>query len=268
LIFLSSLVSFSQNVKGVIIDDSSKTPISYATLRIKNTKLGTYSDSVGNFQFNNFKNETLIVSAIGYKTKEIKIENVQELIYVFLEQEEIQLNEIVIKNNIEKLKWKNVFPKDKVVFPSAILLEGTSIIRKVKLENIEIIKGLRFRLIEPTDDLTVTIRPLMFDNNGLSLLNKDYAKTVQLKKGSLKKLEFEFDNIILIPDNEISIGVEVVSAPNNRNYEVCAQIECHRAQSPTTEVVTILNYKQENGMIFNFDKKLDSDLYFEIKTLK
>src|SRR6202000_406208 len=55
------------------ITDATGTPIPSATIRLKNGKGGTSADIQGAFSLKAPLNSTLIVSGIGYETKEVKV---------------------------------------------------------------------------------------------------------------------------------------------------------------------------------------------------
>lgn len=120
-------IIISQSISGYIYD-SDNLPIPYANVYFKNTGNGTTTNSEGQY-FHQFNNSTssvinidLVISSIGYKTKEIKIILAQneELVKNFwLETDNIQLEELVINakrrdpaygiiNNAikHKSKWK------------------------------------------------------------------------------------------------------------------------------------------------------------------
>ncbi|MDR6783162.1 SusC/RagA family TonB-linked outer membrane protein [Pedobacter africanus] len=58
------------DVKGKVLDESSK-PIPGATVSIKGTKKNTVSDAEGSFAINAAVNDILVISIIGYETKEV-----------------------------------------------------------------------------------------------------------------------------------------------------------------------------------------------------
>lgn len=124
---LLPLISISQSISGFIYD-SDNLPIPYANVYFKNTQSGTTTNAEGQYfhQFNSstesILNIDLVISSIGYKTKEIKIiiAKNEDLIQNFwLETDNIQLEELVvnakrrdpaygiINNTIQqKKKWK------------------------------------------------------------------------------------------------------------------------------------------------------------------
>ncbi|GAA3604284.1 carboxypeptidase-like regulatory domain-containing protein [Flavivirga amylovorans] len=76
------------------ITDKSKTPLSGATILIKGTSRGTTSDFDGNFSINAKMNDILLVSYLGYESKEIKI-NKKTTDILLLELEESIMGELV-----------------------------------------------------------------------------------------------------------------------------------------------------------------------------
>ena len=61
-------------IKGKVTDDKGK-PLADATILVKGTKIGTKSDDEGNFAIDVDPGATLIISFVGYETKEVKINN-------------------------------------------------------------------------------------------------------------------------------------------------------------------------------------------------
>lgn len=64
--------------KGKIVDDENKEAISYASVNIKGTNKSVATDAEGNFVLNaneNDKGNKLVISSVGYKTKEITLDD-------------------------------------------------------------------------------------------------------------------------------------------------------------------------------------------------
>lgn len=107
--FLCSFIVFSQEktIKG-IVTDSLKNPIQYANVGILNKPLGTLTNANGEFILNvdNSMNlDTLKISCLGYKSKEMKVEsliNNKSEIQISLANYIEKLNEVVITSR--KLK--------------------------------------------------------------------------------------------------------------------------------------------------------------------
>ncbi len=67
-------IAFGQDpTKGRVIDGKSKEGIPGVSIRIKNTSVGTTSDYNGNFQLSQKTPLTIIISSVGYQTKEVSL---------------------------------------------------------------------------------------------------------------------------------------------------------------------------------------------------
>ncbi len=119
LLFLAGFHLFSQEkqekntLKGIVLNQKDEKPVNYANIRIKDSPYGTASDESGKFEFsfpNQFLNDTLVISCIGYKTLSFPINklNLKTLQRFELEDSLILLNEVVALayDFIEALKWK------------------------------------------------------------------------------------------------------------------------------------------------------------------
>jgi CarboxypepD_reg-like domain len=67
--------------KGIIIDSNTKSPLSFADLTVKGTNIRTVTNREGEFLLkvpNNLLDKKIIVSFLGYETKEISIQNLKQ----------------------------------------------------------------------------------------------------------------------------------------------------------------------------------------------
>jgi hypothetical protein len=107
--FIYSVYGFSQekNITG-IVTDSLKKPIQYVNVGVLNKPLGTLTNSNGEFTFNiedSMRLDTLKISCLGYKSKEVKIEgliNNKSKVQISLENYMEKLDEVEITSS--KLK--------------------------------------------------------------------------------------------------------------------------------------------------------------------
>lgn len=83
----------AKKVSGVVKDNASE-PIAGANVVVKGTTNGTVTDMDGKYSLEVPNNATLVVSFIGYTTKEIKI-GTQTVVNAVLDEEAIGLNEVV-----------------------------------------------------------------------------------------------------------------------------------------------------------------------------
>lgn len=97
--FLINLFSYGQkNGKEIIILDSlSYKPIQFANIKYLKSEYGTFSDSLGLFNFNKKVSEKVLISVLGYENKIIFNKNIKDTI--LLRPKTIVLDEISINTN-------------------------------------------------------------------------------------------------------------------------------------------------------------------------
>lgn len=97
LFFLWTGFIYAQvHVNGTVLDAKDKSPIIGANVLVKNTTVGTITDIDGNFSLNvSKKGDILVVSSIGYKTKEVKVSGTERLV-IILEDDTQLLDEVVV----------------------------------------------------------------------------------------------------------------------------------------------------------------------------
>ena len=81
----------SKLFKGKIISKGNQTPVEYANIGIPNKNTGTTSDAAGNYSINlpdEFNNDTLRISSIGFETRNIIIRD-----FINLKSNNIELSE-------------------------------------------------------------------------------------------------------------------------------------------------------------------------------
>lgn len=95
---VSALFSQTRTIRGTIVDKVSSEPLSFASIAIKNTSNGTFSNDDGIFELKvKEENAVIQISYIGYKDYEFTIEEDQEVYNIFLEAYEVQLDEVVVR---------------------------------------------------------------------------------------------------------------------------------------------------------------------------
>ncbi|WP_298900148.1 carboxypeptidase-like regulatory domain-containing protein [uncultured Psychroserpens sp.] len=99
-ILLITTTVFSQTeVKNKIVDFGTLLPIESASIYVKNTTIGTVSNSDGKFLLQvpqEFAKDTLIISSIGYKSYKIPVNEFDNTVDVYLEEDVASLDEIVL----------------------------------------------------------------------------------------------------------------------------------------------------------------------------
>lgn len=114
--FSWSYIIFGQ-VKSIVIDSITKKPIHYTNIWIKNKDIGTTSNEKGEFKIlKKIDNtDTILFSAIGYKTKQIKSNQIEK--WVILSPNATQLPEVIIfSNKKKKIIQIDKFNKSKINF--------------------------------------------------------------------------------------------------------------------------------------------------------
>lgn len=103
-IYLSLILSFLfslQSYARVVVSESTREPIIYASIGVLHHSLGTLSDTLGNFSLTipaEYLNDTLRISSIGYLSKDFLIKDLKNLPdTIFLADDMISLKEVVVK---------------------------------------------------------------------------------------------------------------------------------------------------------------------------
>ena len=87
-------ITQQQQIKGKVADENN-TPIAGASIQIKNTNIGSITDFDGSYSIEASTNDTLVFSALGYKTKEILVNN-QTSLNITLNKDVMALGEVVV----------------------------------------------------------------------------------------------------------------------------------------------------------------------------
>jgi hypothetical protein len=113
-------VSFAQQISfsGTVIDGHTKEPVAYASVYFSRSGVGKSTDSAGQFSFvlNNFKDDTLKVSFIGFEIYKIPITHLQnnQTLNIQLERGTAK-GEVVVKAKWNRglFLWKKIMSKKK-----------------------------------------------------------------------------------------------------------------------------------------------------------
>ena len=96
-LLLFSISAYSQNtitVKGAITDENAQ-PVVGASVLVKGTANGVSSDNNGNFQISALSNGTLIISSVGFETKQVNV-NGNPQVNITLNHSEEGLRNVVV----------------------------------------------------------------------------------------------------------------------------------------------------------------------------
>ncbi|MBO9619823.1 MAG: carboxypeptidase-like regulatory domain-containing protein [Niabella sp.] len=102
--------SAQKTLTGTIRDNHSDEPIPFASLQFKHTNTGFVADSAGGFHFvaEAWPSDTLVVSNVGYETKEIAVDPIKDSLIVLLDPKDY--GDVVVKAKIDMglYVWKNL----------------------------------------------------------------------------------------------------------------------------------------------------------------
>lgn len=103
LFFTPLIVAQNFNVRGKILDSQTNQPLIGANIYLKSDpNLGTATNKNGNFEINNLtKPETLVISYLGYETKNIPVET-DTTVTIRLEQKLIPAQTVFVEGSIGK----------------------------------------------------------------------------------------------------------------------------------------------------------------------
>ncbi|MDE7410480.1 MAG: DUF5686 and carboxypeptidase regulatory-like domain-containing protein [Paramuribaculum sp.] len=95
-------------VRGCIVDSASHEPVSFATVKSPSSGRGVLADADGKYKIDlYYPSNTILVSAMGYSPKEIKLTMKDQVKNVELVSTGLQLSEVIVKPKKEKYSKKN-----------------------------------------------------------------------------------------------------------------------------------------------------------------
>lgn len=105
ILFFQVNSAFAQ-IESVLIDEKTEKAIPYASIYIKNSKIGTSSDFEGKFSISIDSVDTLMISSVGFNVLELPFTKIKDTLE--MEYDIKQMSEIVVRPKREKSSW---FPK-------------------------------------------------------------------------------------------------------------------------------------------------------------
>lgn len=111
---------------GMVTDSNTGEPIIGASILLKNKNIGTITDTEGNFELQASENETLVISYIGYTTKEIRVGK-QRLLAITLSDEAQKLQEVVVTAFGASQKKESVVGSVQVVRPTDLITSSANL---------------------------------------------------------------------------------------------------------------------------------------------
>ena len=213
-------------IKGLIVDKSNETPISYASIGIPELSIGTLSDEKGEFFLkipSKSINTVLMVSCLGYFSEKKDLSDLakeNKNIRIAMKQASIELSgvEILSKKITEKVKGNETTSKSMVFSINSVSI-GAELGAVVHLPCKEVfLKDFNFNIVSNNADSALFRLKIYTYNDtiGMSLLQKDiFFKIKKNMKGPFK-LDLIKHNIIV--SCNIFVSVELVDLFNIEAY--------------------------------------------------
>ena len=103
ILSLFSMAAHPQKlIRGFVIDSASFIPLSYVNIRVKNSILGTSSDTKGGFSIATSRGDTLVFSLVGYNSEEFAVDELEETIIIRMAVQIKELQAVTIVARKEK----------------------------------------------------------------------------------------------------------------------------------------------------------------------
>lgn len=218
LISFFSQPVFSQTMlKGKVLIDSTNTPVSYATVSIKNRNVGTVTDSSGRFELKvppQVKStDTLVITSIGYSKNTLSMDKARAIKEFRLNKMNTELQPVIMRSRFRKtigvdsqsVLYVKSWPEIKT---------GGEIGNVYKIDNKPCkLEKVIFKMDNKYDScqLRLHIRKCRGGFPAEELLTKDIIKSFPSHSILNKDAEFDIsEHNIVLDETEVFIGFEVI----------------------------------------------------------
>lgn len=208
----------SSQVDGIIIDSQSLDPISFAHIQISGSKKGFTANLEGYYSIKIRDTDTLVVSAIGYKTKLISKLDVKDTIV--LNPTSYKLTEVIIQNQSKQLEIGRIKKQIFSNYNGAEIGYAYMIGRRLKYDSLyrmtPLIKKIEILTDSDIDSAQFNIRLYEADSYGFpdrELYNKSIFGFAQ--KG-VNETSIDIEQLYLrFPENGLFIAIEWLDIKKN-----------------------------------------------------
>jgi hypothetical protein len=188
--------SYCQIIKGIIQDENTKNPVSYAAVYFNGSFVGTYSDNNGFFQLDVSNNISipLVISALGYNSVTIPDISVGKYYRIFLKPKVFELDEVIIsaKENARERRERRA----NIQFFRNVFIGETLNSRKCEILNEN---DIYFKYSKAGDTIRAfALKPLLIKNKALGY--KISFDLVKFEMSRLKGYFFYMGNIMFLQD--------------------------------------------------------------------
>ncbi len=205
------MTSYTQVIKGTILDKDTKNPITYATIYFEGTSIASFADGNGNFILDtrNIASMPLTISALGYYSVSVNDFSPQQNIVVYLKQKLFELQEITVEEKGNpKIREKNL-----AIFRREFL--G----RTRNSKQCEIVNENDIRFINSADNDTLkafSINPIIINNKGLGYNITYYLDKFEFTKS--KTINNLIGNYLFCDDTASVLDPQVKEQKRNYIY--------------------------------------------------
>jgi hypothetical protein len=196
VLFSFCTIAYNQIIKGTILDQSTKSPIYFATVYFNGTFVGTFSDQNGNFEIDISKNKSmpLIISALGYYSTTVSDLSSNKYYKIYLKTKIFELDEVIIiaKGNAKIRRERRA----NIKFFRDVFLGTTLNAQKCEIINED---DIMFKYSSSGDTITAfSLKPLLIENKALGYKIYYYLDNFKLSR---QERYFSYSgNIIFLED--------------------------------------------------------------------
>ena len=202
--------AYSQIIKGTILDKSNDSKISFATIYLNGTYVGTYSDQNGYFELDitKYSSMPLTISALGYYSITLSDFSKDKPLVAYLTPKVFELNEVVVKS-------KSLFRerKEKLILFRNEFLGTTENGKSCEITNEN---DISFNYDSDKDTLKVfSSKPLLIINKNLGYKITYYLDKFEYYK---KTKSFFYEGSIIFNEDLATEGTHKQLFERNRKY--------------------------------------------------
>lgn len=225
-VFLHTFVVYSQSSKIKVESIDNKEPIQFASVFLKNAKIGYYTNEIGEAFLDLTTNDSLVISCTGFENKTIATSNLKKQNTIYLKPKILQLDEVTIKrkrtNKYKISKVGNYWEKQKHFIKPVIGTQWAILLKNTEQKE-GILEKLNFKFLkrEQTKISKVMIKLYSFNQNcrcpSNEILQEALIKDI-LPNQSYLTIDILEKNI-KFPINGIFVSIEILGFVNDGKYE-------------------------------------------------
>jgi hypothetical protein len=287
ILLLFTQLSFSQTIKGVVLDSISKKPLELVNVFFEESYYGTFTNSKGEFVLSTKKNTNdLFITNIGYESKKIKISVLQKkmdsLTFFYLKPRLEALDEIVLTD--KKIKYsasKKILSEREKVLTYAFQFgsENVTYVKNVfykrgKIESLKLdlkkIKNYPKQCRKCKVDYIASINVKFYEYDkrnklpGKELYYKNIIVDLENKTYSLK---IDVDSLnIDFPKDGVCVGVETINTKYEKpkiSFAIIAPSIKFTNTKRKEEVLSWSRYRNEGWIFKTSSNKKRKNLFFK-----